>query len=46
MTARLLDGAERERGLALATEMYPGYAAYRRRAAHREIGVLRLVPVG
>jgi deazaflavin-dependent oxidoreductase (nitroreductase family) len=45
MTARQLDGEERERCLALAIEMYPGYAAYRRRAAHRELSVFRLVPV-
>ena len=35
-------GEERERLLALATEVYPGYAAYARRAAPRRIAVMRL----
>jgi deazaflavin-dependent oxidoreductase (nitroreductase family) len=42
VSARLLEGEERERCFAVAAAMYPGYADYRRRAAHREIGVFRL----
>lgn len=42
VSARLLEGEERERCFAAATAIYPGYAAARRRAAHREIGVFRL----
>jgi deazaflavin-dependent oxidoreductase (nitroreductase family) len=42
VAARLLEGGERERALALAVHIYPGYLAYRERAAHREIGVFRL----
>lgn len=42
VSARLLEGEERERCFAAAAAMYPGYADYRRRAAHRELGVFRL----
>jgi deazaflavin-dependent oxidoreductase (nitroreductase family) len=38
-------GRDRERCFELATLSYPGFAHYRRRAAHREIGVFRLQPV-
>src|SRR6188472_415463 len=44
VAAQLLVGAERERCFALATRIYPGYADYRQRAAHRHIGVFRLRP--
>jgi hypothetical protein len=40
--AQELDGAERERCFDLATRIYPGFADYRGRAAHRTIGVFRL----
>jgi deazaflavin-dependent oxidoreductase (nitroreductase family) len=40
--AEELTGAERERLLALATEIYPGFPAYVRRAAPRRIAVMRL----
>jgi deazaflavin-dependent oxidoreductase (nitroreductase family) len=39
-----LDGADRERRLAAAEEIYPGFAVYVRRAAPRRIGVFRLEP--
>jgi deazaflavin-dependent oxidoreductase (nitroreductase family) len=42
MTATLLESSERERCFELAAQIYPGYAAYRRRAAHRQIGVFKL----
>jgi deazaflavin-dependent oxidoreductase (nitroreductase family) len=44
VTAELLEGPERERCFALATSIYPGFADYRRRASHRQIGVFRLRP--
>jgi deazaflavin-dependent oxidoreductase (nitroreductase family) len=37
-------GSERDRLLALATEIYPGFPAYVRRAAPRHIRVMRLIP--
>jgi deazaflavin-dependent oxidoreductase (nitroreductase family) len=37
-------GEERDRLLALATEIYPGFPAYVRRAAPRHIRVVRLIP--
>ena len=43
VTARELEGEERERAFRLGGEIYPGYAAYRRRAS-REIPVFRLEP--
>jgi deazaflavin-dependent oxidoreductase (nitroreductase family) len=42
VAVHLLEGDERERAFALATGIYPGFAAYRRRAGHRQIGVFRL----
>jgi deazaflavin-dependent oxidoreductase (nitroreductase family) len=39
-----LDGDDRERRLAAAREIYPGFAVYVRRAAPRRIGVFRLEP--
>jgi deazaflavin-dependent oxidoreductase (nitroreductase family) len=46
MSARLLEGEEYERCFQLAMQSYPGFAAYRRRAAHRHIGVFKLSAVG
>ncbi len=40
--AEEVEGPERERLLALATEVYPGFPAYVRRAAPRRIAVMRL----
>lgn len=37
-------GEQRERYYQLAVQSYPGYAAYRQRASHREIVVWVLVP--
>ena len=42
--AEEVEGAERDRYLALAAEIYPGYPQYARRAAPRRIGVFRLIP--
>ena len=42
--ARELDGEERERWYARGTEIYPGWTAYRKRAAHRKIPVIELRP--
>ena len=42
--ARETDGAERERCWQRAVELYAGYANYKQRAAHREIGVFLLTP--
>jgi deazaflavin-dependent oxidoreductase (nitroreductase family) len=42
--ARPAQGEERERYYQLAVESYPGYAAYRQRASHREIVVWVLTP--
>ncbi len=42
--ARPAQGEERERYYQLAVESYPGYAAYRKRASHREIVVWVLKP--
>ena len=44
VSARLLEGEERERCCAAAAAIYPGFADYRRRAAHRKLGVFRLSP--
>ncbi len=44
--ARLAEGEERERLWQMAEQLYSGYSAYRRRAAHREIGIFVLTPVG
>jgi deazaflavin-dependent oxidoreductase (nitroreductase family) len=42
VTAEEVEGPERDRLMALATEVYPGYPAYVRRAAPRRIAVMRL----
>jgi deazaflavin-dependent oxidoreductase (nitroreductase family) len=42
VTAEEVEGQERDRLMALATEVYPGYPAYVRRAAPRRIAVMRL----
>jgi deazaflavin-dependent oxidoreductase (nitroreductase family) len=42
VTAEEIEGAERERLLALAAEVYPGYPVYVRRAAPRRLAVMRL----
>ena len=44
VTAEEITGEERDRLMALATEIYPGFPAYVRRAAPRHIRVLRLIP--
>lgn len=40
--ARLAEGAERERLRALLLEIWPGYAAYERRAEGRQLRIFRL----
>jgi deazaflavin-dependent oxidoreductase (nitroreductase family) len=45
VTARELEGQERERGYRLGEEFYPGFTHYRRWAASRQIPVLMLEPV-
>jgi deazaflavin-dependent oxidoreductase (nitroreductase family) len=45
-TARETEGEERERCWQRAIEAYSGYAAYKKRAEHRTIGVFRLTPHG
>ena len=40
--AEEIEGPERERLMALATEVYPGFPAYVQRAAPRRIAVMRL----
>jgi deazaflavin-dependent oxidoreductase (nitroreductase family) len=42
--ARETSGAERERCWQRAVDLYAGYANYKQRAAHREIGVFLLTP--
>jgi deazaflavin-dependent oxidoreductase (nitroreductase family) len=44
VTAEETTGSERERYLGLASEAYPGYRAYVKRAAPRRIAVFRLIP--
>ena len=44
VVARELNGEERERWYARGIEIYPGWTAYRKRAAHREIPVIELRP--
>lgn len=46
VTAEETDGAERDRYIALAAELYPGFPAYVERAAPRRIAVFRLTPSG
>jgi deazaflavin-dependent oxidoreductase (nitroreductase family) len=45
VTARELDGGERERHYARGIEIYPGWKQYRKRASHRQIPVIELTPV-
>ncbi|HYN52855.1 MAG TPA: nitroreductase family deazaflavin-dependent oxidoreductase [Thermoleophilaceae bacterium] len=45
VTARELDGEERERHYGRGIEIYPGWEQYRRRASHRQIPVIELTPV-
>jgi deazaflavin-dependent oxidoreductase (nitroreductase family) len=42
--AEEVEGAERERLIALGAELYPGFTQYVKRAAPRRIRVLRLIP--
>jgi deazaflavin-dependent oxidoreductase (nitroreductase family) len=42
VTAEEVEGPERDRLMALAREVYPGFPAYVRRAAPRRIAVMRL----
>ncbi len=42
--ARETSGEERERCWQRAVDLYSGYAAYKKRAKHREIGVFLLTP--
>lgn len=42
--AQELSGDERERWYELGMDIYPGWAQYRRRAAHRQIPVIELRP--
>ena len=44
VVAEEIAGEERDRLIALATQLYPGFPAYVRRAAPRHIRVLRLIP--
>jgi deazaflavin-dependent oxidoreductase (nitroreductase family) len=44
VVAEEVEGEERERLIALAAELYPGFPAYVRRAAPRRIRVMRLIP--
>jgi len=46
VTARELEGEEREREYARGIEIYPGWTEYRKRAAHRRIPVMELTPGG
>jgi deazaflavin-dependent oxidoreductase (nitroreductase family) len=45
MRARELAGEERERHYSRGIEIYPGWTAYRERAAHRQIPVVELSPL-
>ena len=44
VTAQEVEGEERERLIALAAEIYPGFPIYVERAAPRRIAVFRLIP--
>ena len=44
VVASELSGAEREHWYARGVDIYPGWAEYRKRAAHREIPVIELRP--
>jgi deazaflavin-dependent oxidoreductase (nitroreductase family) len=45
VTARELDGEERERHYARGIDIYPGWRQYAKRASHRRIPVIELTPV-
>ncbi len=45
VTARELEGEERERYYARGIDIYPGWKQYRKRASHRRIPVIELTPV-
>lgn len=45
VTARELEGEERERYYERGIEIYPGWKQYRKRASHRRIPVIELTPV-
>jgi deazaflavin-dependent oxidoreductase (nitroreductase family) len=45
VVAEEVESAERERYLAIASEVYPGYRSYEARAAPRRIAVFRLIPL-
>jgi deazaflavin-dependent oxidoreductase (nitroreductase family) len=45
VSARELEGEERERGYRRGEDVYPGFTHYRRWAANRRIPVLRLEPL-
>jgi deazaflavin-dependent oxidoreductase (nitroreductase family) len=44
VTARELEGEERDRHYARGIEIYPGWTQYRERASHRRIPVMELTP--
>ena len=44
VTAHEVDGEERDRLIRLATEIYPGFPTYIKRAVPRRIAVFRLIP--
>jgi deazaflavin-dependent oxidoreductase (nitroreductase family) len=44
VVAEELESPERERYLALAAEIYPGYPVYVKRAAPRRISIFKLIP--
>jgi deazaflavin-dependent oxidoreductase (nitroreductase family) len=44
VVAEEVESPERERYLAVATEVYPGYPTYEQRAAPRRIAIFRLIP--
>ncbi|MEV6305479.1 nitroreductase family deazaflavin-dependent oxidoreductase [Actinoplanes sp. NPDC051861] len=46
VTAREAQGDDRDRLWQLVVDQWPGYAAYRVRASHREIRLFRLTPAG
>jgi deazaflavin-dependent oxidoreductase (nitroreductase family) len=44
VTAREIEGADRERLWKLIVDQWPGYEAYRTRAPHRKLRIFRLTP--
>lgn len=44
VTARETDGAERDQLWQMIVDQWPGYEAYRTRAAHRRLRIFRLTP--